>query len=168
VAVTQTVSTLSPLQLDADAEVLAEDLQEVIEQLNWSAGKRPVCHLAADTLSKAITGSAVVVRRGTILTDADVQEITVGAVCSIAAGVTVDVVFSIDAVTKTLSLTDADDGTEVTDVYDVATDLSGATGELEFTISVQRTSVAGSPTLDFVRIAEEAVDAADLPAPTND
>lgn len=167
-AVTQATSTLTPMQFAGDAEVLAEDIEEVIEQLNWSAGKRPVCHLAVDTLSKAISGSAVVVRRGTLLTDADVQEITVGAVCSIAAGVTVDVVFDIDGATKTLSLTDADDGTEVTDTYDVATDLSGATGELEFTISVQRTSVAGSPTLDFARIAEEAVDAADLPAPTND
>lgn len=167
-AVTQSASTLSPLQLGGDAEVLAEDIAEVIEQLNWSAGKRPVTHLCADTLSKAISGTATIVRRGTILTDADVQEILVGATCSIAAGVTVDVAFDLDGNTKTLSLTDADDGAEVTDLFDVAVDLGGATGELPFTITVERTSVAGSPTLDNVRIAEQPVDAADLPVPSND
>ena len=167
-AVTQTASTISPLQLGGDADVLAEDIAEVIEQMNWSAGQRPVTHLCVDTLNRAISGTATVVRRGTILTDADVQEILVGATCTIAAGVTVDVVFDVDGNTKTLSLTDADSGTEVTDTFDVATDLGGSSGELAFTVSVERTSVAGSPTLDNVRIAELSVGAADLPAPSND
>jgi hypothetical protein len=168
VAVTQAVTTISPLAFDGDAEVLAEDIVEVIEQANWSAGQRPVTHLCVDTLARAISASAVVVRRGTILTDGDVQEIVVGATCTIAAGVTVDVVFDIDGATKTLSLTDADSGTEVTDTFDVASDLAGASGELAFTISVQRTSVGGSPTLDNARITELPVGAADLPAPAND
>lgn len=160
-SVTQSTCALSPASFSADADVLAEDLIAVIEQVNFAAGRRPVTHLSTDLLDHEL-GSSESLRVGRLITDADVQTIVVGATLALGAGATAAVTFTIDGVDKTINYTDVDDGVEKTDTFDVASDLGGDFGVLAWSITAEGT---GSPTIGPVSMQEGEIAAADLPAP---
>lgn len=178
---TSTISTRSADGFRPLGEVIVEDAQAVAEQLNWSAGNRPVTHAAlavgpvgwGDALTLGTLSLKFPASSGwnrclvfKIIVSADTQSITVGAQCYVSAG-TCDLRVTIgsSAATSVGSFTSSDNGTEKT--CSIATSSSG-TGEL--TVTVERNHSSGSATDCYVRnfrVEDAPIAATDLPDPVD-
>jgi len=178
---TQTPTMLVPESLAPLTEVFYEDALAVVEQLNWSAGKRPVVHAS---LAVGPAGWAGGPELGTInlkfpagagwqrclIFKIDVKPetvaITVGAECFVSGGQTCQLRVTIGAsgATSIGSFTSVDVGTEKT--CTIATSSSG-TGD-GLIVLVERNHSAGTATDCFVRnfrVEADPIAAADLPDP---
>lgn len=177
-AKTQTASTVSPIRFAFGRPIYDDDVRAVIEQLNWSAGYRPRCHVALTTAGSPWAASGVNANtRGTHVIEIDTSRtsmtevfhfwirlspnavtVTCGAVVECDGTAEASVRFRIGSVTtSSLSYANADNGTEKTTTASVG---STGTGWVECYVDVQRTVAGGGSDdvyLRAFRVQDQAV-----------
>lgn len=145
------------------AQVFAEDVRGVIEQLNWSHGERVCTSLFADGAGDTLPVSAgwTEVRRAVIYVDPDAATIDVTSTATLTAANTASVRVTIGAgsVTNAHAATGSVTGS-------VATSTTG-TGWVDLLVEINHT--AGSATADrvaFVGAQLARIDASAMPDPS--
>lgn len=191
----QTKATVSPLALVTGGNVFAEHGRAVIEQLNWTAGRRPQLHASytarpktslvilpgvgqpgfveveVGTLEAAFkmgTAASYEVQRFHVRINPDTRAIEVGAECYVNPIYpdTVEVHVTVGGTTATLSATAADNDAELTETL-----LTADTGTGWQPVIVELVHVAAGSAdayLKTFRLEDLAIDAADLPSPVNE
>lgn len=178
---TAATTTVPPEYFSVGMDVLSEDALEVIEQLNWSACKRPVVHVSTNVGSDDYAGANEV---GTlrlmfpttsgwatclvfkIVVEPEVASILVGARCYVSAGTcSLRVTIGASAATSIGSFTSADNGSEKTCTINTS---SSGTGEL--TVTIERNHSSGSAADCYIRnlrVEDNEIAATDLPDPAD-
>ena len=176
------MATISPISLGVGAEVLADDLVDVIGQLNWSFQNRPRLHISAvvganDWAAGGEVGTARIMIPASssfgatalmfrIRVRPEVEEIEIGArtwfdPATSDAG---EVEFTVGAAVATLVGDHSQNADEIAQTITTAT---SGTGSLLCSIRLRRT--AGSSTTNFLRnIRVEDLPVATLPDPGTD
>jgi len=172
-------TTMPPEYFSVGMDVLSEDALEVIEQLNWSACKRPVVHVSMNVGDDDYAGTNEL---GTlrlmfpttagwntclvfkIVVEPEVTSLTVGARCYVSAG-TCDLRVTIGASAATTigSFQLADNGTEKTCTINTS---SSGVGEL--TVTIERNHSTGSAAdcyIRNIRVEDNEITATDLSDP---
>jgi hypothetical protein len=175
-AKTQTAATASPLaDFATGAPVLAERELEVVEMINWTGWRRPVVYWSKtcgasgwDTVNSKgyddcyFTGSSVVRYRFQIKIDPDGADLTVAAVCEMAASNTGNVVFTVGGGSATIGFANSDNGSEK--IATIAKTSTG-TGWQSVAVAIERTSGAsGTNELRHARI-QDTRQTSSLPSP---
>ena len=175
---TQATTTISPSEFILGAPITSENAQAVIEQLNWSYGRRPQLHVSLTTAPAAwstnsptthgmeFRGSATFleVYRFEIKVMPETVNVVVGAECTFASGQDGEVKFTIGASATTLSINSSHNGTERS-----ATLATSATGTGWITCTIETRIVTGSTGNDLVRVrVQDEPITSSLPAPQNE
>lgn len=159
------IATHHPLQFATMAEVTVEPIVDTIKQLMFSACRRGVVHAGLCCRSDSVGGTGAD-RRGQLILDPDTQEVGFLVVLAgIASGAEWTATYELNGVPKTDVFTDADNGVGRQVVFDVAGDLSGASGVMPWTMSFSRTDGSGFALMTSAVIQDEEIEPEDLPAP---
>lgn len=160
---TSTVSTAPVGALVIGAQVFAEDLRAIVEQLNWSHGERVCTSLFADGAGDTLPVSSgwTEVRRARVYVDTDAASIDVTSTVALTAANTASVRVTIGAgaVTNAHTATGSVTGS-------VATSTTG-TGWLDLLVEINHTAgSAASDRVSFIGAQLARINASAMPDPT--
>lgn len=173
-------SSLSPRVFGVGGEILAEDLVEVLEQLNWSFRERNRLHLSENLAADGwgSSGSEIGIGRNAYPVGATWEELRryqirvrsepaalqIGVRTELATGETGYTRVTVGATSTTITTTDADNGSEVT--ANLSTAATG-TGKLLVTVEGRTDGPSTTNYLRNLRLEDVLLAVASLPDPDN-